>query len=1159
MGSHVAMLPPARHGLWFVFTLLPAFAAAPQPSNWVTLLQDDFEGSASSWQLGWTESTSASWRRVKDAGNTVYSGQGHAWLNLPSRGWSDFRFRSRVKLVQGGVHINYRLNGCGRYFVPFHSSGLQLARTPLDCTAGGIVKSTSEIYPLGSWHEVEIVGVGASIKVYLGGVLKLDYTDPDPMSWGGIAFECLADSQVLVDDVEISGPPQPVFPAWIKVGGPIGGLGYDVRMGPDNPDIMFVTDTFSGVNISVDGGRRWHTSNQGVTTQTGTSGNAVPVFSLTIDPHNPDVIWIGTQDTRGIFRSADGGKTWVEKTNGVVERSGISFRGITIDPKDSNTVYAAAEISSYAWAGKNSPGKEFDRTKGVVYRTRDGGQNWTAIWRGDNLARYVWIDPRDSAVIYVSTGIFDREAANSDLVHGEAGGVGILKTTDGGQTWRVLNQSHGLGNLYVGSLFLHPQNPDILLAGTGMNQHLAEAGIYLSTDQGAHWRRGVGATSGALIQDIIGSVEFAVSDSRIAYAGSASAFYRSEDGGVTWAIRSGGPPNHYYGPPGIRCGVPIDLQVDPRDPDRVFINNYGGGNFLSEDGGKTWRVASQGYTGAQLHRIALDPRDDGNLYVIGRSGPFRSVDRGSHWIGLLNGPAVFAEWYSVALDPGEVSTVLISDEHQGNLLRSTDRGRNWQRVFRHPQVTGAIDSRHGFKALVFAPSNPRTVYAGMCTERNRIEAGTAGGSFGVFKSLDGGITWQDTNDASMSGQNINVLAVHPRHESIVYAGTLKSGVLVSMDGGQSWRGINQGLSTLDVRSLAIDPVNPSVVYAGLEGGGLYKSTDAGATWKVASTGMDSTASVRDIVIDPVNPQTVYAGGTRTGVHCSKDGGKLWLAVDRNLSMRAVKALAISSDGGTLYAATEGEGVFRLDLTSAGTGVARVTSAASYLEDAGVAPDSIASVFGAGFADHTETAPSSSLPATVGGISLSLTDSAGVELNPSLFLVSPGQINFLVPPALGEGEGVIRVFKQGRLLARGDLRIEPVSPALFTANADGKGVPAAVALRIAADGVQTWEYVFRCGACAGSCAASPIDLGAETDQVILLLFGTGIRGRASLANTTVQIGGIEALVTGVGAQGQFAGLDQVNVRLPRTLAGRGEAEVVLTVAGRRANTVRIHVR
>ncbi|MGH9840920.1 MAG: hypothetical protein ACREEM_19265 [Blastocatellia bacterium] len=138
-----------------------------------------------------------------------------------------------------------------------------------------------------------------------------------------------------------------------------------------------------------------------------------------------------------------------------------------------------------------------------------------------------------------------------------------------------------------------------------------------------------------------------------------------------------------------------------------------------------------------------------------------------------------------------------------------------------------------------------------------------------------------------------------------------------------------------------------------------------------------------------------------------------------------------------------------------------------------------------------------------------------------------------------------------------VRIAKTAPGLFTANADGKGVPAAVALRVR-NGAQTYEAVARFDSTQNKYVPAPIDLGAEDHQVVLLLFGTGIRGRSSLDKVTVKIGGVDAPVSYAGAQG-LAGLDQINVAIPRSLAGRGEVDVILSVDGQIANIVRIDIR
>lgn len=355
--------------------------------------------------------------------------------------------------------------------------------------------------------------------------------------------------------------PPPDQLVWVRTGGPLGGLGYDVRMRPDNPDILYVTDAWAGVHMSTDGGRSWFPSNKGITTRKGDSGDSIPVFCLTIDPHNYDTIWVGTEHAAEIFKSTDGGYTWVEMTNNIANEfeDGLTFRGFTVHPESSDIVFAAAELHS--WAGGREPrqGREFEKVEGIVYKTTDGGQRWEAVWRGDSLARYIWINPRDPNVIYISTGIFDREAANSDHTSNTPGGEGVLKSTDGGQTWEPVN--NGLTNLYVGTLFMHPDNPEILLAGAANNAYRDGAGVFLTENGGASWEK--------VLPYEAHSVEFSITDPNIAYAGNNRDVARSEDGGHTWEILRS--ESEHWGPPGIVAGWPIDFQVDPRDPDRKSV------------------------------------------------------------------------------------------------------------------------------------------------------------------------------------------------------------------------------------------------------------------------------------------------------------------------------------------------------------------------------------------------------------------------------------------------------------------------------------------------------------------------------------------------------------------------------------------------------------
>lgn len=235
------------------------------------------------------------------------------------------------------------------------------------------------------------------------------------------------------------------------------------------------------------------------------------------------------------------------------------------------------------------------------------------------------------------------------------------------------------------------------------------------------------------------------------------------------------------------------------------------------------------------------------------------------------------------------------------------------------------------------------------------------------------------------------------------------------------------------------------------------------------------------------------------------------------------------------------------------------SAASYARDLPVAPDSIASGFGEKLAPTVEVATELPLPSSLGGVSVKVRDGTGMEFAAPLFLVSPGQINFLVPPQCRPGPGTIAVFNQDKPVAAGSVLISNVAPSLFSANSDGKGVAATLALKVDAAGRQSLVPVFSCGTAPGSCVATPIDLGAPDEQVILLLYGSGIRGRAALDMVNVQIGGLVGEVQYAGAQSEYPGLDQVNVKMPRTLVGRGRAEVILTVAGRSSNVVEVTLK
>jgi len=588
----------------------------------------------------------------------------------------------------------------------------------------------------------------------------------------------------------------------------------------------------------------------------------------------------------------------------------LTVRGITIEPGNSDIVYAAGEVHSFRWAGEENWGKMFDKTKGEVYKSLDGGLTWRMIWSGDNLARYVWVDPRDVNVLFVSTGIYDRESATTNVEGNLPGGVGVLKSTDGGETWQVLDESVGLDGLYVGSLFMHPENPDILLAGTGHDywshaydqggRSFTPAGVWLTEDGGSSWKK--------VLTDshLISSVEYCQNNPDVAYAAGVFNFYRSENGGALW--RNIEPAkDRTWGPAGIVTGFPIDLQCDPRDPMRVFVNNYGGGNFLTEDGGETWQSASQGYTGSMMRKIMVDPNNPAIVYTGGRSGLFRSNDGGLTWIGLANPPANKTEINAFAISPADPDLVLNAPWDLVNLARSTDGGMNWK------IIDLIIKAEHQFLDLVFAPGDTETVYASRgqancIMDKNQCEIP----GDGVYISYDAGITWQRPADGILDGLIVMSIAAHPSDPQVVFVGTIGSGIFKSEDGGHNWQPL--GLDGSFVYALTLNPINPEIMMAGTPNG-VFRSENGGQNWVVSNIGLDPNAAVRSITFDPLDPERVWLSELFSGVFLSTDGGRTWRAVNQGLSNRAVNDLAISSDGRTLYAATEGGGVFRLSTMS----------------------------------------------------------------------------------------------------------------------------------------------------------------------------------------------------------------------------------------------------
>ena len=700
------------------------------------------------------------------------------------------------------------------------------------------------------------------------------------------------------------GEPAYLEGSWVGVGGPPGGLGYDIRMRPDNPEIMFVTDAAAGIFKSVDGGATWTASNTGI------PPNAlydIPIFCLTIDPHNYDVIWAGTQITGHLYKSVDNGASWQEMDNGITE-AGRSLRGITIDPQNGSVMYAAAEIEAISWAHmKGLP--DGDGVGGEVYKSTDGGQSWRRVWSGDNLARYIWVDPTNSNRVYVSTGIFDRQAANASPQN-PVGGVGILRSDDGGETWQVLDAEEGLNGLINPSLFMHPADPQVLLASATSGEG---GGVYISRNGGDSWQR---AENGPPISD---AVEIALSNPDVWYSATESSISRSDDGGQTWQ-------NYPIATADRSAGIPIDLQVDPHDEYRIFVNNYGGGNMLSLDGGETWADASVGYSGASIAGMIVLPGDGSTVLVGANTGGFRSTDYGATWQGTS---LPSASTFLIA------SGRLAATDSGGNLWTSGDGGTQWAHTsilntMAEYEAGRLVNDVVGMRAFAAAPSNPQVMYVGFGNA-----ACSTGQPFAclepmpnMFRSTDGGSTWQELSGAPFAHQTVLRVTVHPEQADTVYAATM-AGIYLSTDGGNNWRAVeafNQAATQYElaevlepsippdfnpVSDIVFDPHDANTLFAASQRGGIWISRDGGEDWTRAAAGLEPNEFIVQVLPDPSHPGVVYAASRWSGVYYSTDGGASWQALNEGLPVRNITGLALSQDGSVLYAGSSGRGLFRL--------------------------------------------------------------------------------------------------------------------------------------------------------------------------------------------------------------------------------------------------------
>ncbi|HXQ23872.1 MAG TPA: hypothetical protein VN812_19485 [Candidatus Acidoferrales bacterium] len=316
-----------------------------------------------------------------------------------------------------------------------------------------------------------------------------------------------------------------------------------------------------------------------------------------------------------------------------------------------------------------------------------------------------------------------------------------------------------------------------------------------------------------------------------------------------------GPQDQFVAALGINPLTPATLYAGTRG----CVGGQGGDVFKSTDGAKSWVALG---LNRRVPALAIDPQTPTTVYVATCSeGVFKSVDGGGTWkpanVGLqppLDEP--FPDLNALAIDHTTPNTVYLGTN---GVEKSTDAGGSWNPV--NAGLTTDLYCTFTYcppvDVLAVDPTAPSTLYAM---------------TGGLFKSTDGGSTW---NGTGLTGVAVGTLAIDPMHPSTLYAGT-DSGFLKSMDGGNTWSGT--GLTAISVDALAIDPGDPDTLYSGLfetsyggENPSVLKSTDGGNTWSALNTGLPPNTAVSALVIDATTPATLYAATTGNGVFAIQQG------------------------------------------------------------------------------------------------------------------------------------------------------------------------------------------------------------------------------------------------------------------------------------------------
>jgi photosystem II stability/assembly factor-like uncharacterized protein len=679
----------------------------------------------------------------------------------------------------------------------------------------------------------------------------------------------------------------------------------DIAVQPDNHSVYYATAASGGV---------WKTVNSGTTWEPIFDGEgSYSIGCITIDPADPLVLWVGSGENNsqrsvsygdGVYKSTDGGTTW--RNMGLESSEHIGK--ILIDPRDSDTVCVAAQGPLWNAGGDRG-----------LYKSIDGGETWElSLEISENTGvTDVVMDPRNPDVLIAAA--YQRRRRTWTLINGGPESA-LYKTTDGGASWRKLE--NGLPKEQMGriGLAISPVDPDVVYA---IVEALEDAGgFYRSIDAGANWTKMSDYASGSpqYYQEIIPDPQ------NVDRVYSMDTWMQvTEDGGKTFKAvpeTAKHVDNHA-------------LWINPGDTDHLRAG-CDGGVYESYDRGQTWRYMANMSLG-QFYKVAVD-----------NDAPFYNVYGGTQDNNTLGGPSrtvsnhgiTNRDWYVTvggdgfkpAIDP-ENPDIVYSQWQYGNLVRFDRRSGETIDIQPQPDIGEDALRWNWDSALMISPHSPSRLY--FAAQR-------------VFRSDDRGDSWTpvsddltrqiDRNTLEVMGKvwsvdtvaknnstspygNIVSLTESPLREGLLYAGTDDGLVQVTEDSGGSWRRIDAFPGVPDmsyVSDLEASLHDADTVYATFDNHKsgdfkpyVLKSTDRGATWSSIAGSLPERGTVYAIAQDHENPELLFAG-TEFGAFVSVDEGGRWVQLNAGIPVIAVRDIEMQRREDDVVLATFGRGFYILD-------------------------------------------------------------------------------------------------------------------------------------------------------------------------------------------------------------------------------------------------------